>query len=135
MPNPSTPGTRGGTTDPYKGQYTRELTYNTIYADQDWPYQDEEGMSVMALPPGGYLAAILAKKFAGMDDWPFYLKDVNGAHLTGFILYAQLSCGGVMLEYPVPNLNSAACYSLKFSPLPCKVEFTLIHRTQARYRG
>jgi hypothetical protein len=86
--------------------YTNQLTYNTDYL-RSFPHP------YYVIPVGGWLSAIMVKKLGSADDLLFELTDENYMALyADFTVEAIMSCGGVMLDEPLPNVNTRFPYYL-----------------------
>jgi len=86
--------------------YTDELVYDT--------YRAPAHLTAYQMLPGGFLSAVLVRRFGPSDDVKFEVTDYDGLALYAeFTLSHMLMCGGVMLKEPVPNLNARFRYVLR----------------------
>jgi len=86
---------------------------------------------MLSIVPGGFLCAVMISKLGAADDLHFEITDEDQIGLYGeFTVPRQLTCGGIMLPEPIPNMNSAYGYWLKLPRKFPKLEIISINQMQ-----
>src|ERR1700677_1381303 len=121
MPNRITSGTPGCIIDL---PYTDELVYDEYRLKLEYfsaPY--------LHLNPGGWLTAIMVRKYTANMDMHFEITGEDYNSLYGeFTVYPQMNCGGLMLPEPIPNVNAANGYWLKLPDNMCDITVISVNR-------
>jgi len=105
--------------------YTDELVYDT--------YRAPAHMTAYQMLPGGFLSAVLVRRLGISDDVRFEVTDYDGHALYAeFTLSCVLTCGGVMLKEPVPNLDMRFRYLLRALDDAPELEIISVNRMQSR---
>jgi hypothetical protein len=103
--------------------YTDQLVYDEYRISETWPYP------LMALNPGGWLTAVMVRKHRNNMDMKFEITNEDYNPLFGeFIVYPQMTCGGIILPEPIPNMSSACRYWLKLPENMCDITIISVNR-------
>jgi hypothetical protein len=105
--------------------YTDQLVYDEYRLDEF----TTGGSPLMRINPGGWLAAIMVRKHRNNLDMHFEITDEDYNQLYGeFTVYAQMTCGGLMLPEPIPNVNAAHGYMLRLPENMCSITVITVNR-------
>lgn len=92
--------------------YTEQVTYTEIYWSAGQPKPIFPGPWRIALPPTGWLTAIMVDKRVNCDDFTMELSDSDRCALfNSIVVPCQLNKVGTRFD-PIPNLNASCPYYL-----------------------